>query len=449
MPYKLNNSNLFLSIDGELADSALANSEANIYLNTSSKDVMIKYRDDGGTLRTRLLGESNTYGSGQILFADVDGSITSSSTLTYDVVNERVKAGTPSSSIFAGSNNGIYSGNTNTITTGDNVFIGGGDNLTNTSGNNTALIGGLRNTVNANCAVVIGGNDNQVDSADGIIIASRTSTIPTGSAGSLIAATQNGSTSGTYSAVIGCNNVTVDRNHAVAFGCNASNITNGLRASIISGLNHVIGATSGGDDSSIIGGEANEIDVADHAFIGGGRDHTINGSFTNSGILGGNGNTVTANNAGILGGFENTVTGNTGVCLGGATNNSSGQGSAIVGGINSTASGDYSYAFGRYANAATSDSVIFNLDTTAAADVTTTVAESFCVLADGGAVFGSPTSVASAELAIESTTKGFRLPKMTTTQMNNIASPDEGLSVFDITTKQFMGYNGTNWVILG
>ena len=66
MPYKFNNSNLFLSINGELADSAIANSEANIYLNTSSKDVMIKYRDDGGTLRTRLLGESNTYGSGQL-----------------------------------------------------------------------------------------------------------------------------------------------------------------------------------------------------------------------------------------------------------------------------------------------------------------------------------------------------------------------------------------------
>jgi len=449
MPYKLNNSNLFLSINGELADAAIANSEANIYLNTSSKDVMIKYRDDSGTLRTRLLGESNTYGSGQILFADVDGSITSASTLTYDVVNERVKAGTPSSNIFAGSNNGIYSGNTNTITTGDNVFIGGGDNLTNTSGNNTALIGGLRNTVNANCAVIIGGNDNQVDSADGIIISSRTSTIPTGSAASLIAASTSSSTSGTYSAIIGCNNVTVNQNHAIAFGCNNSNITFGLRSSIISGLNHVIGATSGGDDSVIIGGEANEIDVADHAFIGGGRDNTINGSFTNSGIVGGNTNTVTANNGGILGGFQNTVTGNLGVCLGGSTNNSSGVGSAIVGGINNTASGDYSLAFGRYANAATNDSVIFNLDTTAAANVSTTVAESFCVLADGGSIFGSSTTVPSAELAVNSRTKGFRVPIMTNAEMNAIATPSKGLIVFDETNNAFMGYNNLKWVILG
>jgi hypothetical protein len=38
---------------------------------------------------------------------------------------------------------------------------------------------------------------------------------------------------------------------------------------------------------------------------------------------------------------------------------------------------------------------------------------------------------------------------MTTVQMNAIGSPAEGLMIFDTTTKQWMGYQGTSWVILG
>lgn len=56
---------------------------------------------------------------------------------------------------------------------------------------------------------------------------------------------------------------------------------------------------------------------------------------------------------------------------------------------------------------------------------------------------------ASAILDLTSTDKGFLPPRMTTTEMNAIGTPASGLMVFDRTTSQWMGYNGTSWVILG
>ncbi len=58
-------------------------------------------------------------------------------------------------------------------------------------------------------------------------------------------------------------------------------------------------------------------------------------------------------------------------------------------------------------------------------------------------------AVVSALLELKSTTKGFLPPRMTTVQMNAIASPATGLIIYDTTTNQWMGYNGTSWVILG
>lgn len=71
------------------------------------------------------------------------------------------------------------------------------------------------------------------------------------------------------------------------------------------------------------------------------------------------------------------------------------------------------------------------------------------LLKDGGIAIGTLSPDASATIDINSTTQGFLLPRMTTIQMNAIASPAAGLQIFDTTTSQFMGYNGTAWVILG
>jgi hypothetical protein len=56
---------------------------------------------------------------------------------------------------------------------------------------------------------------------------------------------------------------------------------------------------------------------------------------------------------------------------------------------------------------------------------------------------------ASAILELESTSRGFLPPRMTTVEMNAISSPATGLMIYDTTTNQWMGYDGTSWVILG
>ena len=64
-----------------------------------------------------------------------------------------------------------------------------------------------------------------------------------------------------------------------------------------------------------------------------------------------------------------------------------------------------------------------------------------------GAVSMGTTSepLASAQLDVNSTTRGFLPPRMTTTQKNAIASPATGLQVFDTTLNQMSYYNGTTW----
>jgi hypothetical protein len=66
--------------------------------------------------------------------------------------------------------------------------------------------------------------------------------------------------------------------------------------------------------------------------------------------------------------------------------------------------------------------------------------------ASGGSV-GINTSIidVSAITQINSTTKGFLPPRMTTTQKNAIATPAAGLVVYDTTDNKHYGYNGTTW----
>jgi hypothetical protein len=61
---------------------------------------------------------------------------------------------------------------------------------------------------------------------------------------------------------------------------------------------------------------------------------------------------------------------------------------------------------------------------------------------------GAVNPVASAQLEVVSTTKGFLPPVMNTTQKNAIATPATGLIVMDITTFKLCVYNGTSWVDL-
>lgn len=58
----------------------------------------------------------------------------------------------------------------------------------------------------------------------------------------------------------------------------------------------------------------------------------------------------------------------------------------------------------------------------------------------------NPTTInTTAELEIESTTKGFLPPRLTTAQRNAIASPAEGLTIYNTTTKCLNWFNGEIW----
>jgi hypothetical protein len=60
-------------------------------------------------------------------------------------------------------------------------------------------------------------------------------------------------------------------------------------------------------------------------------------------------------------------------------------------------------------------------------------------------LINTTTEIASSILTVESTTKGFLPPRMTTTQKNAIATPAAGLVVYDTTDNKHYGYNGTTW----
>jgi hypothetical protein len=65
--------------------------------------------------------------------------------------------------------------------------------------------------------------------------------------------------------------------------------------------------------------------------------------------------------------------------------------------------------------------------------------------ASGNLGIGTSSPSASAILDAQSTTKGVRMPNMTTTQKNAISSPAAGLMVFDTTLSKLAVYSGTAW----
>jgi hypothetical protein len=65
--------------------------------------------------------------------------------------------------------------------------------------------------------------------------------------------------------------------------------------------------------------------------------------------------------------------------------------------------------------------------------------------ASGNLGLGTTSPNASAILDAQSTTKGVRMPNMTTTQKNAIASPAAGLMVFDTTLSKLCVYSGAAW----
>ena len=67
--------------------------------------------------------------------------------------------------------------------------------------------------------------------------------------------------------------------------------------------------------------------------------------------------------------------------------------------------------------------------------------------ATGSAGIGTTTPDASALLEVKSTNKGILIPRMTQAQRNAIASPAQGLLIFQTNaTAAFYFYNGSTWI---
>jgi hypothetical protein len=64
---------------------------------------------------------------------------------------------------------------------------------------------------------------------------------------------------------------------------------------------------------------------------------------------------------------------------------------------------------------------------------------------DGSTIIGGNTPDASAKLQVDSTTKGFLPPRMTTTERDAISTPAAGLMVYNTTTNKAQCYNGSTW----
>jgi hypothetical protein len=73
------------------------------------------------------------------------------------------------------------------------------------------------------------------------------------------------------------------------------------------------------------------------------------------------------------------------------------------------------------------------------------LAERISIDSSGNLGIGTNSPSASAILDAQSTTKGVRMPNMTTTQKNAISSPAAGLMVFDTTLAKLCVYSGSAW----
>jgi hypothetical protein len=77
--------------------------------------------------------------------------------------------------------------------------------------------------------------------------------------------------------------------------------------------------------------------------------------------------------------------------------------------------------------------------------ITDNTSRIYIVNSTGNVGIGTTSPNASAILDVQSTTKGVRMPNMTTTQKNAISTPAAGLMVFDTTLAKLCVYSGSAW----
>ena len=247
--------------------------------------------------------------------------------------------------------------------------------------------------------ITIGQNANTNRSGVGssaVAIGYEATAIGVGSAGNNIAI-------GTESNSIGEN--------TIAIGYQAGNsVTSGGDRAILIGNRTAKGQTTLGTETILIGDDATGATIQG---LGIGTDVTVNGNF------------------GLSLGRQTTVDDTHGIALGHRV----------------TSSATRAYIIGNgagYRTNSTANSMEVNFDETTSTFRFGNTVDGW-LNSTGGFVFGATSVDASAALQVDSTTKGFLPPRMTTTEKNAISSPATGLVVFDSTLAKLCVYTGAAW----
>lgn len=219
-------------------------------------------------------------------------------------------------------------GGDNNIVNEKLCFIGGGGSNVVFTDNNigqSSIVGGNSNKVSAYYAFVGGGQGN-LESGNWSSIVGGDSNRVTGNY-SIIGGGQRNTSSGINSFIGGGTDNIVYSEKVAIVGGNA-NLGSGIYSFIGGGNTN----TTDGTSSSVVGGNTN-VAKGIYCFVGGGNSNQVRSdqSLGNSSIVGGENNQVIGAYAAILGGDINKVTGTNAVVIGGSSNVSSGNYSFTMG----------------------------------------------------------------------------------------------------------------------
>ncbi len=292
-----------------------------------------------------------------------------------------------------------------------NTAIGGGALSTNVTGEFNTAIGYLAN-------VGSGGLTNTTAIGNGAIVTTN-NTIQLGNTAVTDVKTSGNLTVNGITVGLGGGNV-VSRNTAIGSGALQNNSSNAN------------GADGGLNNTAIGSGALSTNTVGDENTASGYRAlrFNINGRFNTA-----SGSSALINNTS---GDYNTAFG-----LSALQTNGTGSNNTAIGNGADVASGDLTNATAIGSGAVVLDNNTIQLGNTNVLNVKTSGG-----ITAGGKIIAGASSAASSSAVLEanSTTQGFLPPRLTTTQRNAIASPAEGLTLWNTTNKQLEVFDGSVWV---
>ena len=185
--------------------------------------------------------------------------------------------------------------------------------------------------------------------------------------------------------------------------------------------------------------------------FGGGNtvNNSGNTSYTSNTVLG-SFNSQTNGIANFLGGSRHTTNGGYNTTMG-YQNTLQGKGATIGVWVESSADFADAWGFGwssvdKFTNTQTKSLELgWEIKSTDTAPFRFAQTSDSWINGSGGLGVGTSSVDSSAQLDVSSTTKGFLLPRMTTTQKNAISSPASGLMVYDTTLSKLCVYTGAAW----